>query len=666
MDYLTVKEAAELKGCSEQYMKRIVKDGKIQADMQLNPETNKMRYMIPVSALPENLQAKWYNQKRTETGILPEMTESKAAEDSVLKYRSKGKKRVFESFSAEERDTIQFWINLLNEWQAERSKRKNKTEFDKLFSAHQQYLNADINISPDILYRKYAALKNECYEDLIDKRGGWNKGKSKLDDDSVIWQSFLKLYLDESQPRVSKCYRMVKAYIAEKYPELTVEIPSEACFRRKIDKIPFSILEYSRKGKKALHDHCEPHANRRKDAMYANDVWIMDNYTFDVIVKEESTKKTKRLYITTVLDAKSNVLVGWNITESPDSNSTLDALRFAMLRFGIPKILYFDNGREFTALDIAGEMRRRKIAKDKKGNIPITIVEKLGVELIFAKPTNAQAKLVERVHRIIKEQFCMGQYGYCGGNVMERPEIIKQNIKKGCIETEKELREAFADFADNIYNVQPYGSSEQKYNGMTLIDVWNSSISETSIRKASAEVLDLLMLRNAGYQKIKRDGVFITYHGEKIWYYDKKITWQHIGEKVCVRYDRNDPSSVRIYDAEDRYLFSWECADWLITEYFNESKEKLAELGRGQADIIKQVKERTKELKGDIKLTQKDGLKYLAKQNAGKFNIQMPKNIIPVVINEEMPELKQAVGAEDIPVDINLRRIQRNAAKRKE
>ena len=255
---------------------------------------------------------------------------------------------------------------------------------------------------------------------------------------------------------------MVSAYIAEEYPELSVEIPSEICFRRKIKTLPFAVLEYAREGDKAMQDHCVPHANRRKDEIYANDGWIMDNYTIDVIIKSDN-KKTKRLYITTVLDAKSNVLVGWNITESPDSNSTLDALRFAMLRFGIPKRLYFDNGREFTTLDIAGDKCNRKVAKDKQGNTPVTIVEKLGIELIFAKVRNAKAKVVERIHRIIKEQYCTAQYGYCGGNIVERPEIIKQNIKDGNIETEEELRESFADFADNIYNVQPYNSSELKF-----------------------------------------------------------------------------------------------------------------------------------------------------------------------------------------------------------
>ncbi len=668
MDYLTVKEVAKLKGCSLQYLQKQVKIGKVYAEQKLHSQNNKMCYMIPITSLSEDMQAKYYRQKRTEVGIMPEKNETEQpAKEPGLKYRSKGTKRTFDSFSAEEREVIQFWIDLLNEWQAERSKRKDKTEFDKIFAAHQKYLNADINISPDILYRKYSAYKNECYEELIDKRGGWNKGKSKLADDSVIWQSFLSMYLEQSKPNLSLCYRMVCAYIAEEHPELTAEIPSAACFRRKIETLPFAILDYSHNGEKALHDHCVPCANRRKNNVYANDVWVMDNYTIDVIIKEsENSKKTKRLYITTVLDVKSNVLVGWNITESPDSNSTLDAMRFAMLRFGIPKKLYFDNGREFTTLDIAGEQRKRKVAKDKKGDIPLTIVEKLGVELIFAEVTNAQAKVVERIHRIMKEQYCTAQYGYCGGNVVERPEILKTNIKNGNIETEAELRETFADFADNIYNVQPYGSSEAKYKGMTLIDVWNDSIAETSIRKASAEVLDLLMLRNAGFQKIKRDGVFIMYHGEKIWYYDKKITWQHIGEKVCVRYDRNDPSNVRIYDTEDRYLFSWECADWLMLEYFNASKEELAELGRGKADVVKQIKARKKEFKGNGSLTQKEGLRYLSRQNAGKFNIQMPRNIIPVIINEETSELKQAVGAEYTPVEINLKVIAQSAAERKE
>lgn len=248
---------------------------------------------------------------------------------------------------------------------------------------------------------------------------------------------------------------------------------------------------------------------------------------------------------------------------------------------------------------------------------------------------------------------------------MERPEILKSNIKNSTIETEAELRRTFADFADNIYNVQPYNSSEAKYKGMPLCEVWNASIAETELHRASDEVLDLLMLRNAGFQKIGKNGVAITYHGEKIWYYDKEETWKHIGKKVCVRYDRNNPSTVRLYDEEDKYLFSWQCADWLITRYFDESKEKLAELGRGQADVAKQIRSRAKELRGNSSLTQKNGLRYLASQNAGKFHIQQPKNIMIVTVNEESQQERMAAGSENITIDINPKRMRKNAEMRR-
>ncbi|MDE7365145.1 MAG: Mu transposase C-terminal domain-containing protein [Ruminococcus sp.] len=662
MDYLSTKQVAELKGCKERYIQKLCKDGKIEA-IQVTSSKDRMKYLIPVSALSEDLQAKYYKHKRTEAGIAPEKNESENSSETAFKYRLKGVSKAFEEFSDTERMKIKFWIDLLNEWQAERSRRKDKTEFDKIFVAHQKYIHPEIEISTDILYRKYAAYKNKCYGDLLDKRGGWNRGKSKLEDDSIIWQNFLSVYLNQSKPNIALCYRMVTAYIAEEHPELVEEIPSVSSFRRKIETLPFAVLDYSHNGEKAMRDHCTPSAIRDKSDIYANDGWVMDNYTFDVIVKQDdNSKKTRRLYITTVLDVKSNVLVGWNITESPDSNSTLDALYFAILRYGIPKRLYFDNGREFTTLDIAGEKRNRKVAKNKKGDIPLTIAEKLGIELIFAKVTNAQAKVVERIHRVIKEQYCTAQYGYCGGNVVERPEILKTNIKNGTVETEAELRRTFADFADNIYNVQPYGSSEAKYKNMPLCDVWNASIKETEFRKAKKDVLNLLMMRNAGFQTIKKNGVFIWYHNEKIWYYDKNITWKHIGEKVCVRYDRNNPSEVRLYDKDDRYLFSWHCADWLMLKYFSASEEELAELGRGKADVDRQIKARAKELKGNGVLTPKSGLEYIASQNTGKFNIQQPKNITIVTANEE-PEERMAAGAENIVID--RKKMIKNAEMRK-
>lgn len=156
MDYLTVAELAELKNCSVQYIKRICKDGKILTELQPHPQNKQPCYMIPISALPEDLQAKYYRKKKTEAGILPEKIESSNAIETPLKCNCKSVEKTFQEFSEAERETIRFWSNLLNQWQAERSERKDKTEFDKIFVTHQKYINPEIEISVAILYRKYA------------------------------------------------------------------------------------------------------------------------------------------------------------------------------------------------------------------------------------------------------------------------------------------------------------------------------------------------------------------------------------------------------------------------------------------------------------------------------------------------------------------------------
>lgn len=73
MNLLTVKEAAELKGCSIQYIKKLAKDGKIETLQQLNPQNNRMQYLIPLPALPVDLQKKYYSRLRSDAGTAPEM-----------------------------------------------------------------------------------------------------------------------------------------------------------------------------------------------------------------------------------------------------------------------------------------------------------------------------------------------------------------------------------------------------------------------------------------------------------------------------------------------------------------------------------------------------------------------------------------------------------------
>ena len=124
-----------------------------------------------------------------------------------------------------------------------------------------------------------------------------------------------------------------------------------------------------REGEKAFSDRCMPYIMRMYDQLEPNDVWIADNHTLDIQSLDENGT-IHRLYLTAFLDAKSGVITGWNVTESPDSQSTILALRHGILRFGIPKAVYFDNGREFLTHDVGGKGHRTRRSDQNRPEPP--------------------------------------------------------------------------------------------------------------------------------------------------------------------------------------------------------------------------------------------------------------------------------------------------------
>ncbi|MGN0633940.1 MAG: Mu transposase C-terminal domain-containing protein [Oscillospiraceae bacterium] len=651
MDYLSVKEAAELKCVSVRAIQKNIAKGTLKAITQLNTQNKQECYMIPISSLPADLQAKYYSQRRQEAGLEPVKMEEKQSSSIV--------KKAFEDFSEAERDEITKWTCILQEWQSCREKFAKKTEADKLFLTKFKLENPDTPISMDILYRKYEAYKNGNLEGVLGKRGGANKGVSTIPEE--VWDYFRYLYLSENKPTVSRCYELTVDWTKDFHPEMVTAIPHERSFRRHIKSdIPQAVLIYMRNGDKAMKDKCLPYIGRMYDNLHANDVWIADNHTLD-IQSYDGNGIVHRLYLTAFLDAKSGVLVGWNICDSPNSQSTILALRHGIKRFGIPKTVYFDNGREFLVHDIGGKGHRTR-KSDEDIIEPPTILQRLGIEMRNAIVRNAKAKPIERTFSTVTMQFSRMFEGYCGGTIMQRPESLKRRIKEGKIPCDYEIREFLNDWIDYDFNVQDYGGSESKFKGMSRIDVWNQDIRNVGARQAEERDLNLMLMRSTRIQKIKRDGVYITISDEKIWYMDYENTYKHLGEEVYVRYDPADLREVRIYDKDDRYLWTWGVADKLMQDYITDQVDELSDAMAIQRNVAKRIKADAKAIADGLSASQRIDLLDMSvrRTQRGKeqFKIELPTNIIPVRSNEPPAEqLKQAAGDEII---IDIARMNRN------
>ena len=657
MEYLTVVEAADLKGCSVQYIKKVCKDGKMSCTIEIN-DRKRPKYMIPVSSLPEELQARYYSQKRQEAGIPPPV-------EKALKQPKNRPEMAFEDFSEEERERIIMWRGIIEDWQRYRSSYPGKkTEVDKLYIAKCKLEHPNLQVSADVLYRKWAAYKDNDLAGILGKRGGKNKGASSIPE--KVWNAFLWFWLDDNQPTISTCYKAVQDWTLEFYPELFDSIPTERAFRRHIDRdVSAALKVYARKGDKAMKDRFEPYIDRLYDKLHANDVWIADNHTLD-IQSINGDGKTHRLYLTAFLDAKSGVLVGWNITDTPTSQSTVLALRHGIKRFGIPKVVYVDNGREFLTHDVGGIGHRKHGSEEVI--TPPTILQRLGVIMRNALVRNADAKPIERTFSTVTMQFSREFSGYCGGTILMKPESLKRRIKEGKLPCDFEIREALNDWIDYEFNMQEYGGKEARFKGMSRIDVWNADIKNVGVRMAAESDLNLMLMRSTRYQKIKRNGVYVTFSGEKLWYMDYEHTWEHIGEEVYVRYDPADPRTVRIYDKEDRYLWTWGVADKLMHDFMT---DKVEELGDGIAitqSVGKLIKADLKAVAEGLEPAQRIDLLDMsvrrAQKNSNKFRIELPRNIIPVRSGEKTADtLEQAAGSD---VVIDIARMNRNLEKKQE
>lgn len=662
MEYLTVKEVAALKGCSERYIKTLCSQGKLQATSMKSCK-NRMKYMIPVSSLPDDLKSRYYGRLKKEAGIMTEPVQEPAQAKKAKVKRILN----FEDCTEEQRRTINTWTSILNEWQGLRAGYHSKTEFDKLYIGKCQLEHPELQISTDILYRKWAAYKKNDLAGILGLRGAWNKGTSTIPE--PVWQAFLWFWLEENQPPLRDCYKCTIDWTEEFYPELLHDIPTERSFRRRVQSdVVKAIKELKREGDKAFSDRCAPYIMRMYDELQPNDVWIADNHTLDIQSLDENGER-HRLYLTAFLDAKSGVLVGWNITETVDSQSTILALRHGIRRFGIPKAVYFDNGREFLTRDVGGKGHRKR-KSDNDEIEPPTILKRLGIEMHNAIVRNAKAKPIERTFRTVKEQFSRLFSGFCGGTILEKPESLKRRIKEGKIPQDYEIRKVLEEWIDGDFNLQPYGGSERKYKNMSRLDVWNNEIRE--VRKASEDELNLMLMRSTRVQKIKRNGVYITVCGERIWYMHPEQTIIHLDEEVYVRYDPADLKSVRIYNKEDRLLYIWNCADALLVDYITSEQQDIADaqqIARHSKKFVRDMaKGLTAGLTNEQKITMLDmKIRKAHSAKSEKFHIQMPKNIIPVRADEELPEQeKMAAGMEQECVMIDLKKMKQNSELRKE
>ena len=579
---LKASEASALMGLSVRHVQRMAKSGELPYQTHMNAQ-NRPEYLFPLSSLPDAAQQKYFAEHAS--AVLPAATPAKAK-----KAGKAAACKPLEAYTAEERGEIGFWITTVDRWQTYRNKPgAKKAECDEKFIALLQMENPTMQISVQILYRKWAAIRENNYGALVDMRGKARKGMSKMPE--AVERAFLTFYLDESQFPVPRCIALTEEWAQQNMPE-ALPLPCYHTFYRKAKAVPYPVMVLCRMGEKKYYDLCSPYIRREYESINANDFWVGDTHTLDV-ESMDSDGTLHRLYLSAWLDARSGIFTGWYVTANPGSQATLNALRKGITKFGIPSRAYVDNGREFLTHDIGGRGHRAKkrLADGSEPFAPPGVFERLGIEMTNAIVRNARAKLVERRFEDFKNYISRLFPTYTGGNVVEKPNRLKAVLRRGeHIPTDTEVIAAVDTLIEGYMNCEVYGGSVAEDKGKTRIQVWHETLRNGVARKpASKDDLQLMLLRTSKPVRIGRRGVTLKLHGLELDFYTPELVNMRMKEKVYVRYDPEDLSSVRVYDMEDRFLCV--APQNKLTAGYLENQEQISELMAAKRRAEKAVRE---------------------------------------------------------------------------
>lgn len=609
---------------------------------------NRKEYLFPLESLPVQAQERHYEQQS--------LSLSAPAKAALEEVRETPKQRPIDSYTDDERAEISFWRDIIDQWMLyRRQPNKQMSELDQKFVQHMCVENPGIRLSVPTLYRKKKALEEGDLDSVIDRRGKARKGKTDMP--AYVKKTFLHYYLVDGGEghaySIQKCMEYTEKWV-EKNAANALPLPSYSSFYRLAMEVPEAVRILMREGERAYYNKASVYTRRDYESIASNDWWVGDTYTCDTITVGPNGK-THRPYLTAWVDVRSGIFVGWYISFGGNSSqNSIYALRRACLEHGMPNHnVYVDNGREYLTFDFGGRGHRAKkvLANGEQPFEPKTILDYMGVEMKNAIVQNSRAKLVERSFRNVKEHIMRLFPTYTGGSPEEKPEALKKALKRGEIPTDEEFIQKVDMLIRGYLNYEPYYGSVPADKGKRRIDVYNEHLEH--VRHVREDVLNLMMLRTSKLRKVDREGVYLNIRGQKIWYNSLELHSRFQSQKVYLRYDPDDLSSVRVYREDGSFIMTVPRCE-LEAEY-GATQEEIARQQQLKNRFKRAVQDLAAELLPDAPPEEAAALvSRMAEENlAGPAAARKPK-IVELCKFDEEP-MAMAVG------DIDIFRMNQNS-----
>lgn len=502
--WIDIKTAAGIIGLSEQTLKKQCRAGKFV--FKIVKKGKRANYFILLKSLPDFAQDKYFGENFS--GIkyseAPNWAKQQAEKYLEILENSDGLKG---------EDLKQF----IKEW----NETNEPTSYSSVIKMRRRYFRYGLN-------------------GLLSRHGQHLKGSSVQDN---FFEYFKTLYLVEGATSLRTCWDLTLGYAIREFNADRETFPSFMAFKRRLDKeIPKQGIYLVRYGQSAWNRKYGGYIDRDYSNITCNKVWVSDHAQIDVACFD-SDGKVVFPWVTVWRDYKSGKWLGWVLqTKNPNSDFIFQSFYYAAQKFGLPKDVIIDNGKDYRSKDFAGGRSNFKI--DISKGQTSAMLKELNINVHFALPYNAQTKPVERDFLKIKELLSKHCVGYRGGNVVERPEKLANEIKAGKIMQFEDFKKIFDNFILNVLNKKP--SNGKNLNGICPDELFYNEYTEKIT--PSRDALKLFCMRTSRNFTIGRNGIQDRQLGITYWA-DWMIT--RTGLKVYLRRDVQDYKEAWAFKADN-------------------------------------------------------------------------------------------------------------------
>lgn len=491
MTWLKVREVAELLEVTDSAIKKAVKKNKYKYRHVDGIGQGGKQIEIALESLPQEAQNKYNN-------VQEEITYKEVTQ-----------------FTGKQREEANFKALIVEKY---RKSQLSPDDFVKDFNER----NPDSVITKSQLFRWQRKYKSGDVADLVDKRGGHNRGQITIPPDA--WEYFYSLYMTLQKRSIQRCWELTRL----EYPN----IPTVSAFERNLTTIPKLVIIYYREGEKAFNDALVSMERSRED-IAPNDIWFSDHHLVDVAVIN-NRGRVFRPWLTVFFDARASKVISFIVRDkSADATVIKQCLRLGIEKYGVPKELYFDNGKDYRE-------------KSFNADFPISLVKQLGINMIYATPYHGQAKTVERFFGTMEDRFCKLLPTYLGKDAKQRPENMRVTFDKlkDKAPTMEKFIELLTIYFEQYNNTQSGGID---MNGKCPDQVYYENL-HTKTKVKDENILRMLC-GTFDERTVQKNGV--QYQGR--FYYHTELL-AHQGEKVIINADPYNMDELNIFDTDMRAI----------------------------------------------------------------------------------------------------------------